>query len=162
MKLSQSRALLRIDSEIVGDGVVYSERGFLWSNESKIPFEQIADELVRTFHVPRLYLFISLFFALAFGYRLFRFLSTDAVSLPSLVWSGILFAVPTFGTWMQSPRYVGYLAARGALFFFDTRGAQDPTRYLEAIREAKAAYLRTRYAEAGSQYATDPNGAPVH
>ena len=107
LKLTQSRGILRIDSEIVSDGVMYSERGLLTSHETKIPFEHIADELVRTFHVPRLYLFISLFFALAFGYRLIRFLSTNQVSLLSLLWSAILFAMPTLGTWMQSPTYWG-------------------------------------------------------
>lgn len=32
MKLSQSRGVLRIDSEIVSDGVFYRERGLLSSN----------------------------------------------------------------------------------------------------------------------------------
>lgn len=144
MKLSQSRGVLRIDSEILSDGVFYRERGLLSSNEMKIPFEQISDELVRTFHVPRLYLFISLFFALAFAYRLIRFVSTDAVSLPSLLWSLILFIVPTAGTWMQSPHYLGYLTSRGGLLFFDKKGAQDPGRYLEEIRQAKERYFDAR------------------
>ena len=129
MKLSQSRGFLRIDSEILPDGIFYRERGLLSSHESKIPFEHIADDLIRTFHVPRLYLFISLFFALAFGYRLIRFLNTNTVSVPSLVWSGILFVVPALGTWIQSPHYIGYPTSRGGLFFFDTKGAADPNEY---------------------------------
>jgi hypothetical protein len=162
LKLTQSRGILRIDSEIVSDGVMYSERGLLTSHETKIPFEHIADELVRTFHVPRLYLFISLFFALAFGYRLVRFISTDDVSPLSLLWSGILFAVPTLGTWMQSPTYVGYLSSRGGLLFFDKRGPQDPNPYLEAIQQAKAAYFRTGGTEAKSGHDHDPGGRSVH
>ena len=142
MKLSQSRGLLRIDSEILSDGVLYRERGLLSSNEMKIPFEQIADDLVRTFHVPRLYLFISLFFALAFGYRLVRFMTTNTVSIPSLVWSAILFVMPTLGTWMQSPHYVGYLTGRGGLLFFDKTGDQDPHAYLQEVQQAKERYLR--------------------
>lgn len=165
MRLSQSRGVLRIDSEILFDGVFYRERGLLSSNETKIPFEQIADELVRTFHVPRLYLFISLFFALAFGYRLIRFVSTDSVSLPSLLWSGILFVVPTLGTWMQSPRYVGYLTSRGGLLFFDKKGAQDPSRFLEEIQQAKQRYFdaqqhRGLNVQAGHE--GDPNGQSFH
>jgi hypothetical protein len=165
LKLTQSRGLLRIESEIVPDGVVYRERGVLTSHETKIPFEHIADEIVRTFHVPRLYLFISLFFALAFGYRLIRFISTNQVSLLSLVWSGILFAVPTLGTWMHSPAYVGYLSSRGGLLFFDKRGTQDPNPYLEKIQQAKAEYLRRRYPdneEAQSGHDPDPSGSFVH
>jgi len=162
LKLTQSRGILRIDSEIVSDGVMYSERGLLSSHETKIPFEYIADELVRTFHVSRLYLFISLFFALAFAYRLVRFISTDDVSPLSLLWSGILFVVPTLGTWMQSPTYVGYLSSRGGLLFFDKRGTQDPNPHLEAIQQAKAAYLRTGGTEAKSAHVHNPNGPSVH
>jgi hypothetical protein len=165
VKLSQSRGVLRIDSEILSDGVFYRERGLLSSNETKIPFEQIAGELVRAFHVPRLYLFISLFFALALGYRLIRFLSTDTVSLLSLSWSAILFAVPTIGTWMQSPHYVGYLTSRGGLLFFDKKGAQDPTRYLEEIQQAKDTYLRAQHRrgpDAWSEYEADLHRSPVH
>jgi hypothetical protein len=162
LKLTQSRGILRIDSEIVADGVMYSERGLLTSHETKIPFEHIADERVRTFHVSRLYLFISLFFALAFGYRLVRFMSTDDVTVLSLLWSGILFVVPTLGTWMQSPTYVGYLSSRGGLLFFDKRGTQDPNPYLEAIQQAKAAYLRTGGTAAKSAHVHNPNGPSVH
>jgi len=147
-KLSQSRGFLRIEADILADGVLYKERGLLSSHEQKIPFEDLADDLVRSFHVPRLYLSISLFFALAFAYRLVRFLSTDAVSLMSLAWSGLLFIVPALGTWMQSPTYIGYLASRGGLLFFDTRGAQDPHPFLEEVQRAKSAYLRARYAGA--------------
>jgi len=142
VKLSQSRALLRIDAEITSDGVHYRERGVLSSNEFKVPFELIADDRLRTFHVPRLYLFISLFFALAFGYRLIRFFAGENVSLPSLLWSAVLFVVPTFGTWMNSPPYVGYLTSRGALLFFDKKGSQDPSQFLDEIQRTKAAYFR--------------------
>ena len=127
MKLSQSRGFLRIDSEILPDGIFYRERGLLSSHESKIPFEHIADDLIRTFHVPRLYLFISLFFALAFGYRLIRFLNTNTVSVPSLVWSGILFVVPALGTWMQSPHYIGYLTSRAGCSSSTQRARQNRT-----------------------------------
>lgn len=165
MKLSQSRGLLRIDSEILSDGVFYRERGLLSSNETKIPFEQIADELVRTFHVPRLYLFISLFFALALGYRFVRFVSTDTVSVASLLWSGILFLVPTVGTWMNSPHYVGYLTGRGGLLFFDKKGAQDPGHYLEEIQQAKERYVHAQHHRGLAVrpgHEPDPNHSSVH
>ena len=145
MKLSQSRGVLRIDSEILSDGVFYRERNLLSSNEVKIPFEHISAEPVRTFHVPRLYLFISLFFALMFAIRLVRYFANDGGSLLSLAWSAVLFVVPTLGTWMQSPKYVGYLTSRGALLFFEKDGPQDPAPYLDEVQRAKAAYFRHQY-----------------
>ena len=160
MKLSQSRGFLRIDSEILPDGIFYRERGLLSSHESKIPFDHIADDLIRTFHVPRLYLFISLFFALAFGYRLIRFLNTNTVSVPSLVWSGILFLAPALGTWMQSPHYIGYVTSRGGLFFFDTKGAGDPNDYLQQIQQAKERYLRIQDGRATEMQSEDKKGDP--
>jgi hypothetical protein len=73
--------------------------------------------------------------------------------------------MPTLGTWMQSPTYVGYLSSRGGLLFFDKRGTQDPNPYLEEIQQAKAAYLRRRYPddeEAPPGHDPDPNDPFVH
>ena len=137
MKLSQSRGFLRIVSEILPDGIFYRERGLLSSHESKIPFEHIADDSIRTFHVPRLYLFISLFFALAFGYRLIRFLNTNTVSVPSLVWSGILFVVPALGTWIQSPHYIGYPTSRGGAGCSSSTQRARQTRTITCSRSSK-------------------------
>jgi hypothetical protein len=165
VKLSQSRGVLRIDSEIVSDGVFYRERSLLSSNETKIPFEHISAELVRSFHVPRLYLFISLFFALLFGIRLFRYLSNEGVSVLSLAWSGVLFVVPALGTWMQSPNFVGYQTSRGALLFFDRKGPQDPGPYLDEIQRARAVYLRRHYASGGvvsAAFADDQDPPLLH
>jgi len=144
LKLSQSRGVLRIDSEILQDGVYYRERGLLSSNETKVPFEHIAGELIRSFHVPRLYLFITVFFALLLGLRIVRFVSTNTVSIGSLIWSAILFVAPALGTWMQSPKYVGYLTSRGGLLFFDKKGSEDPTEYLAEIQRARVVYLRAQ------------------
>jgi hypothetical protein len=160
MNLSQSRAFLQIDSEITSDGVYYRERGVLSSNEIKVPFELIADDRMRTFHVPRLYLFISLFFALAFGYRLVRFISGENVSILSLLWSAVLFAVPTFGTWMNSPPYVGYLTSRGPLLFFDKKGTEDPSPFLDEIQRAKAAYFRTQQTDTDRESPDDNDRNP--
>ena len=74
-KLKQTRGVLRIEAEILGDGVRYSERDFLRSFSTKIAFEHIPHELTRMFHVSRLYIFISLVFVLAFGYRLHHFIT---------------------------------------------------------------------------------------
>jgi hypothetical protein len=145
VKLSQSRGFLRINAEITSDGVHYRERSVLSSNEFKVPFELIADDRLRTFHVPQLYLFISVFFAFALGYRLIRFISGENVSILSLLWSAVLFVVPTFGTWMNSPPYVGYVTGRGALLFFDKEGPQDPSPFLDEIQRAKAAYFRHQH-----------------
>ena len=160
MKLSQSRGILRIESEITSDGVYYRERGLLSSNETKVPFESIADDRMRTFHVPRLYLFISLFFALAFGYRLIRYMSGENVSVLSLLWSAVLFVMPTFGTWMNSPPYVGYPTSRGPLLFFDKKGTNDPSRFLDEIQRAKAAYFRAQPSSTDEQSASDYDRNP--
>ena len=164
MKLSQSRALLRIDAEIGSDGVHYREKGLLSSNEFKVPFELIADDRVRTFHVPRLYLFISVFFALAFGYRLIRFFSGEHISVLSLLWSAVVFVVPTFGTWMNSPPFVGYLTSRGSLLFFDKRGPQDPGPFLDEIQRAKAAYFRQQHGDSDERALnlSDRNSGLLH
>jgi hypothetical protein len=157
VKLSQSRGVLRIDSEILPDGVLYRERNLLSSNEVKIPFEQISDDRVRAFNVSRLNLIICAFFALAFGLRIYRFLSTDGVTVTSVVWAGIMFLVPCLGTWMQSPHYIGLSTGRGGLLFFEKKGAQDPTRYLEAIQEAKTRFLHERYRVAQVVTDSDPD-----
>jgi hypothetical protein len=107
VKLSQSRGVLRIDSEILADGVFYRERGLLSSNETKV----------------------------------------------------------TLGTWMQSPKYVGYLTSRGGLLFFDKKGAQDPNRFLEEIQQARAAYLHghsPRGIDTPYEDNPDSNRGPVH
>jgi hypothetical protein len=145
VKLTQTRGVLRIDSEIVADGVFYRERNLLSSSEATIPFEHISSERVRSFHVPRLYLFITLFFALLFAFRLIRYVSGEAVFAPSLIWSAVLLVLPAVGTWMQSPKFVGYLTSRGGLLIFDKRGPQDPGPYLDEIQRARAAYIRGQY-----------------
>ena len=132
MKLSQSRGFLRIDSEILPDGIFYRERGLLSSHESKIPFDHIANEyFIRTFHVPQLYFFIIFFFSsrALVGYRVipfpqhqhhYRFRPSCGREFYSCIFA--------LGTWMQSPHYIGYLTSRGGLFLFRHKGRGRPER----------------------------------
>lgn len=163
MTFSQRRGVLRIDSEIGADGVLYRNRNLLSATEVKIPFESISDDVARSFHVSRWHLLICAFFAIAFAMRLSRYLTTDTVTFGSLVWSAVLVIVPIAGTWMQSPRYVGYLTDRGSILFFDRKGPQDPSVYLQEIQQAKDAYLRMRYADrsATNRAGADESTAPA-
>jgi hypothetical protein len=52
----QSRGLLRIEAQLLTDGVVYRERALLRSIERKVRFEDIGEDVTRVFHVSRLYL----------------------------------------------------------------------------------------------------------
>ena len=145
MKLSQTRGVLRIESEIREGGVFYQRRALLSSTELTIPFEHIGDDIVRTFHVPRPLLAICLVFGVALGYRLVQFVSTGAVAPFAIFASITMFAFSIFMAWMHSPREVGYLTNSGGLLFIDATGRHDPTSYLEEIQRARTAYLRRLY-----------------
>jgi hypothetical protein len=134
---------LRIEAEILPDGVRFHERGFLRSYETKIPFEAISDQVTRVFHVSRLYLFITAFFAFLLAFRLYGFIVSDEVSLGSLGLSLLFFLLAAGGTWMQSPRYVGF--AKTGPFFFAAGRKADPTAFIEQIKQARGAYLRARF-----------------
>ena len=145
MKLSQTRGVLRIESEIKTGGVFYRRRALLSSTELTIPFEHIGDDMVRTFHVPRPNLLICVVLGLALGYRLVRLISTGDVTPFAMFASTTLFAFSLFMAWVNSPREVGYLTDSGGLLFIDAAGRHDPTPYLEEIQRAKAAYIRQLY-----------------
>lgn len=148
--LKQSRGIMRIDAEILEDGVRYAERDFLRSFRTTVPFEHISDELTHAFHVSRLYLVITIFFVAAFVLRLYHFVTSEGVSWGSLLWALFLALLAAGGTWMRSARYVGYSAAGADLLFFDKKGPQDPHEFLQAIQDAKSRYFHERYREAHS------------
>jgi hypothetical protein len=54
------RGLLRIEAQVLPDGVLYRERALLRSIERKVRFEDIGEDVTRVFHVSRLYLLICL------------------------------------------------------------------------------------------------------
>ena len=137
--------MLRIESEIRDDGVFYRRRELLSSTELTIPFEHIGDDIMRTFHVPRIPLVICVLFGVALGYRLVRLISVGDVAPYALFASITVFAFSVFMAWLHSPHYVGYLTDSGGLLFIHTTGPHDPTPYLEQIQRAKTAYIRRLY-----------------
>jgi hypothetical protein len=153
----QSRGLLRIDVQLLPDGVLYRDRALLRSIERKVRYEDIGDDVTRVFQVSRLYLLICLFFGVGLILRAYTFFTSDTVTPLQLAASVLWFVMPVAGTWMNSPRLMGYPAAGGGLLFFEN-GRPDPLPFLEELRAAKQDYLRARYAPAGA--ATD--AAPSH
>lgn len=151
--IRQRRGFLKLDAELLAEGVFYRERGVFRSHESTIPFEEIDDSLTRAFYVNRLYLGICVFFAFLFAFRLYGFIAKDTVSTESLLLSASWCALAILGTWMNSARYVGYASRKGGIYFFDTRGRQNPAPFLQEMQQAKQQYLRARYAE------TTPRGS---
>jgi len=163
MKLSQTRGLIRIESEIKNGGVFYRRRALLSSTELTIPFEHIGDDIVRTFHVPRPNLLICVVFGLALGYRLVRLISTGDVTPFAMFASITLFAFSLFMAWVISPREVGYLTTSGALLFVDAAGRHDPAPYLEEIQRAKAAHMRQLYGDHNDDVTrSTSNQPPLH
>jgi hypothetical protein len=142
----QSRGLLKIEAKILPNGVRYREKGVLRSHESIIRFEDIPDEITRAMHVNRLYLFICVFFAILLCYRFYGYAVNGDVTVGTLVHTIVLLLIAVGGTWMQCPKWVGYVGPGNAtLLFFDTHGRYDPTEFLQAIDQAKHAYLRAEY-----------------
>ena len=153
--------MLRIQSEITDRGVFYHRHALLSSTELTIPFEQIGDDVVRTFHVPRPILVICVVFGLALGYRLVRLVSIGDVTGFGLLASITVFAFSVFMAWMHSPREVGYLTNSGGLLFIDATGRHDPTSYLEEIQRAKTAYLRRLYEGDASDVTESGSNQPL-
>lgn len=141
----QSRGLLRIEAQVLPDGVLYRERALLRSIERKVRFEDIGEDVTRVFHVSRLYLLICLCFAAALVLRSYSFATSDAVTAWQLAASVVWFVLPVAATWMTSPRLIGFPAAGGGLMFFE-RGQPAAVPFLEELRAAKHEYLRSRYA----------------
>lgn len=143
----QSRGLLRIEAHLLPDGVLYRDRALLRSIERKVRFEDIGEDVTRVFHVSRLYLMICLFFGVGLVLRTYSFLTSDAVTPLQMVGWVVWFLLPVAGTWMTSPRLIGFAAAGGGLMFFE-RAHPAPEPFLEELRAAKQEYLRTRHAQA--------------
>ncbi|HSF19706.1 MAG TPA: hypothetical protein VLK65_29565 [Vicinamibacteria bacterium] len=141
----QSRGLLKIEAEILPDGVRYREKAFLKSHESTVRFEEIPDQITRAFHVNRLYLAISAFFAFLLVFRIHGFLIEGEVTAGALALSVAWFVAAVGGTWMQSPKWIGYVGHTFALMFFDAGGGSDPSEFIEEINRARYAYLASRY-----------------
>ena len=154
----QSRGLLRVEAQLLPDGVLYRDRALLRSIERKVRFEDIGEDVTRVFHVSRLYLLICLFFGVGLILRSYSFFTSDTVTPLELVASVVLFVMPVAGTWMTSPRLIGYPAAGGGLLFFE-HGRSGPLAFLEELRAAKQEYLRARYTQPGAAADAAPTPA---
>jgi hypothetical protein len=155
----QSRVLLRIEAHLLPDGVLYRDRSLLRSIERKVRFEDIGDDVTRVFHVSRLYLLICVFFGVALLLRTYTFLTGDGVTPLQLAASVLYFALPVVGTWMTSPRLIGFPAAGGGLLFFERDRTDDPLPFLDHLRAAKQDYLRARYPQPDA--AREPDTTPA-
>jgi hypothetical protein len=156
----QSRGLLRIEAQLLPDGVLYRDRALLRSIERKVRFEDIGEDVTRVFHVSRLYLLICLFFGVGLVLRSYSFLTSDGVTALQLVASLVWFVLPVAATWMTSPRLIGFPAAGGGVMFFE-HGQPGPQPFLDELRTAKQEYLRSRYAQATGA-AEPPRSRPKH
>ena len=154
----QSRGLLQIETQLLPDGLLYRERALLRSIERKVRFEDIGADVTRVFHVSRLYLLICLFFGVGLILRTYSFITSDAVTPLQMAASLVWFVLPVAGTWMTSPRLIGYPAAGGGLLFFE-HGRPGPLPFLEELRTARQEYLRARYAQPGTT--ADAAAAPA-
>ncbi|WP_323294323.1 hypothetical protein [Crocosphaera sp. XPORK-15E] len=117
----------------------------LISHESIVPYEDIPEQIIRVWNPSRLYLMICLFFVFLLFFQLYGFFFRDNVTWQTLVRSGVWFSMASFGTWMQSPKYIGYYAHGNGVLFFDTQGKDNPREFLQRLQEIRAVYLRKRY-----------------
>lgn len=145
MKIRQRRGFLTIEAELLSNGVRYIERGPFRSHESIVPYEEIPEQVIRFWHIPRLYLMICLFFAALLFFQLYGFFFRDNVTWQTLVKSGVWLSVASFGTWMRSPKYIGYYAHGNGVLFFETQGKDNPKEFMDELQSVRALYLRKHY-----------------
>lgn len=146
--ISQLRAFVRITAEIEDDGVVLSERGPLFSYQTKVPFTEIPDHAIEYRNVSRVWLFATLIAGFLFVHTLTRYLqTTDPVSIESVVFMGLFLLAAGYNLWGRSVRSIGYACAGGNLFFFDLAGDRSPRPFLQQIQRAKDAHLAALYTQ---------------
>jgi hypothetical protein len=138
-RLVQTRGFLRIEAELEADVVRYHSRAFLSSHEINVPLLLIPTQTTRFFRVNRWHLLICALLGFGTLYRVVDFLRGGDASPERWLFSLFWFAIAVAGTWINSARYVGYATPAGGLFFFDTRGTNDPSTFLRAIAEARDA-----------------------
>lgn len=164
----QRRGFLRIEAELLPNGVRYSERGFLRRHDSFVPYEEIPGQVLRFWNPSRVFLAICAFFVALLVYQVYDSYFDGSVSVRSLGLTSFWLALACFGTWMRSPRYVGFYARGNGVLFFDRKGSTSPEEFMKRLQETRNTYLRRRYGQApaiapppGSrQDAESPSQAP--
>jgi hypothetical protein len=163
-QIRQRRGALRIEAEIRQRSVWYRERDVFRSHETTVPLLEVADEPTRRFDVSRLYLLITTFFVFLFLFRLYRFVTSDEVSLGAVAIAAGWLGLAGFGTWMRSAHYVGLRSSAGDLMFFKSARGDDPTAFLHEIQVAKQKLLSEgrSVADMSSGFEADTESEMLH
>ena len=148
MVFKQRRLALRIESEILPNGVRIKEKDLFNEYETIVPFEHISDQIITSFNISKLYLLICAGFLTLFIFNMydFYFPSEDSARvaatgrdvLVSFVW----LSVAAVGTWMRSVKYIGIACVGASLFFLDDKGKQNPSEYVQKILDTRDQYLQ--------------------
>ena len=148
MVFKQRRLALRIESEILPNGVRIKEKDVFNEYETVVPFEHISNQIITTFNISKLYLVICVVFLTLFLFNVYDFYfqtnssargpATGRDVIASLVW----LSVATLGTWMRSVKYIGIACAGSNIFFLDKKGKQNPSEYLQNILNTRNNYLQ--------------------
>ena len=127
-ELEQSRWFAKISARIETDGVHIYERGPLGlrSYQTRIPFHQIPDDVVRIANVPRLLLIASIVFGLSFARSVFLVISSPSAAPEALLWPGFRFALSALALWAQSGRTWGTCAVLGHCTSSTSGAAKTP------------------------------------
>jgi hypothetical protein len=157
-RLEQSRLFLRIEAEILPQGVRYRERDLLRSYETVVSFLEIDPSLTTYFDVNRWYLAICVGLVSFVALRAHSYLFDGAATLGQVLWAWGWAVVACAGTWMRAARYVGFRAAGIGLFFFERGGRDDPRPFLRSITAARDVHLeRLRRSDSGTDQDSDDN-----
>ena len=154
----QSRVFLRLEAEILEEGVRFVEKDVLRSYERLIPYPEIVESQARYFSVNRIYLLISVALVSLLVLRCHTYFTEGTVTLSNLLWVGFWALAASLGTWVRAVRYVGFHATGGGIFFFDQKGTRNPSEFLDQIMEARRRYFERLYhPDQASSNVTDPN-----
>jgi hypothetical protein len=165
MELKQRRLLLKIKSKILDNGVQIKRKDLFNKNETIVPFDSISDQIVTSFVISKLYLFICIFFCAIFLFNSYDYFIGTTTKNPAhvkdVIFSFMWFSMAAIGTWMRSVRYIGIVCAGTSLFFMDKKGSQNPRNYIDSILEARKHYfncLETEYKNEERCHVPELNG----
>ena len=117
MVFKQRRLALRIESEILHNGVRIKEKDVFNEYETVVPFEHISDQIITTFNISKLYLLICVGFLTLFLFNVydFYFQADSSTRAPAtgrdVIASFVWLSVAALGTWMRSVKYIGIACA---------------------------------------------------
>ena len=136
-RIVQRRGFVRIEAELLPTGVRYSERDFLRTHETIVPYEEIPEQVLRFWNPSRLYLLICAFFAALVVLEMYQFWSAGGGSGRSLAFTSLGLATASFGTWMRSPKYIGFHTRGNGVLFFDRRSNGSPEEFMKTLQATR-------------------------